>query len=90
MAWALAPKGGLEEAHVTWEKSLERDPPDHQSWHGYAELCLFLGHEARYRRALKALFERWENATDNWVVAEHTRPLFACSCLFPGMSYDAQ
>jgi eukaryotic-like serine/threonine-protein kinase len=31
----LAPLGRLEEGRVVWEKFLDTDPPDHDSWNGY-------------------------------------------------------
>jgi serine/threonine-protein kinase len=72
LAWALVPRGGLEEARAVWEKLLERDPPDHDSWYGYAQLCLFLGNEEAYRRARKALLERFGDTANDWIVAERT------------------
>jgi serine/threonine-protein kinase len=72
LAWALAPRGGLEEARAAWETFLERDPPDHDSWYGYAQLCLFLGNQEAYRLARKALLERFGDTTNDWIVAERT------------------
>jgi serine/threonine-protein kinase len=70
LAWTLAPRGGLEEARAAWEKLLERDPPDHEGWRGYAPLCLFLGNEDAYRKARRALLKRFGEATSSWIVAE--------------------
>src|SRR5262249_53996832 len=42
---------------------------EHDAWYGYAELCLFLGDEDEYRRARRALLERF-GATNNPYVAE--------------------
>jgi serine/threonine-protein kinase len=72
LVWALARGGDLEEARAAWEKYLERNPPDHDSWYGYAQLCLFLGNEAAYRRNRKALLARFGDTTNDWVVAERT------------------
>jgi serine/threonine-protein kinase len=72
LAKALAPNGRLEEARRVWERVLDRDPPDHQSYYGYAQLCLFLGKEEAYRRARKALLDRFGGTTNDWVVAERT------------------
>src|SRR5262249_41417715 len=69
---ALAPRGGLEEARAAWEEFLERDPPDHGSWYGYAHLCLFAGNEEAYGRARKALLARFGDTADDWIVAERT------------------
>ncbi len=72
LAWLLAPKGGLEEARAAWEKSLERDPPEHEAWYGYAELCLFLGNEEAYRRARKTMLKHFGNTSNSWIIAERT------------------
>jgi tetratricopeptide (TPR) repeat protein len=72
LALCLAPKGELEEARAVWEKFLESDPPDHNSWYGYAQLCLFLGNEDAYRRARTALLKRFGDTRNDWVVAERT------------------
>jgi serine/threonine-protein kinase len=72
LALCLAPKGELEEARAAWEKFLESDPPDHDSWYGYAQLCLFLGYEDAYRRARTALLKRFGDTRNDWVVAERT------------------
>ena len=37
-----------DDARVAWEKALDEDPPEHEVWYGYAELCLFLGREEDY------------------------------------------
>jgi formylglycine-generating enzyme required for sulfatase activity/tRNA A-37 threonylcarbamoyl transferase component Bud32 len=75
-----APQGEPEAFRVAWEKLLERDPPDHESWYGYAELCLFLGREGDYRRARLALLKRF-GATTSPFEAERT----ARACLLlPG------
>src|SRR5262249_58228174 len=80
LAKLLAPQGKLEEVRAAWEIGLERDPPDHGSWYGYAELCLFLGREEDYRRARRALLNRF-GATTNPFEAERT----ARACLLlPG------
>ncbi len=72
LAWTLAPTGGLEEARAAWEKILERDPPEHDNWYGYAPLCLFLGNEEAYSRAREALLKRFGDTTNDWIVAERT------------------
>jgi tetratricopeptide (TPR) repeat protein/predicted Ser/Thr protein kinase len=67
----LAPKGRLEEARLIWEKMLERDPPDHDLWYGYAQLCLLLGKDDKFRRAREAMLRRF-GESDDWIVAERT------------------
>jgi serine/threonine-protein kinase len=71
LAKALAPRGGLEEARASWETFLDRDPPDYDSWYGYAQLCLFLEKDDAYLRARRALLQRF-GATTDWVLAERT------------------
>src|SRR5262249_35732319 len=46
-------------------------PPGHDAWYGYAELCLFLGRVDEYRGARKALLGRFGATTDVFV-AERT------------------
>jgi serine/threonine-protein kinase len=67
----LVQRGKLEDARAAWEKYLEREPPDHEPWYGYAELCLFLGKIDEYRRARRALLERF-GTTSNPFDAERT------------------
>jgi serine/threonine-protein kinase len=59
------------EARVEWQKYLAVNPPKHDAWFGYAELCLFIGEEEEYRRARRDLLARFGSATDP-VVAERT------------------
>src|SRR5262249_55738485 len=67
LASALAPRGGLEEARAAWEKILDRDPPEHDAWYGYAQFCLFLGNKEAYVRARQAMLKRFGNTTDDWI-----------------------
>ena len=67
----LIRQGRLDEARLAWEKALTLDPPDHDVWDGYAELCLFLGQEAEYRRASRALIGRFQETPDA-AIAERT------------------
>jgi serine/threonine-protein kinase len=64
-------RGRGEEVRREWKKALEADPPGHDAWFGYAELCLFLGDEAEYRRARQDLLRRF-GATSDAYVAERT------------------
>jgi len=64
-------QGRGEEVRQEWKKALEADPPGHDAWFGYAELCLFLEHEEEYRRARKDLLRRF-GATSDPYVAERT------------------
>jgi eukaryotic-like serine/threonine-protein kinase len=79
LARALTPEGKLEEARTVWEKVLASDPPDHDPWYGYAQLCAFLGDDKAYRQARKALLERFSDSPDHWTTAE--RASLACLLL---------
>src|SRR5205823_1676104 len=66
-----------EEGQSAWRQLLELNPPEHQAWDGYAELCLYLGNEAEYRRARTELLKRFGKATDPQVADRTGR-----ACLF--------
>ena len=59
------------EARAAWKEELAARPPAHDDWFGYAELCLFLGDEAEYRRARRDLLAQFGATTDP-DVAERT------------------
>ena len=59
------------EARAAWKEELAAHPPKHDDWFGYAELCLFLGDEAEYRRARRDLLAQFGSTTDP-AVAERT------------------
>jgi eukaryotic-like serine/threonine-protein kinase len=66
-AWlrdVLILQGRPDEAWAAWRKALEAGPHEHDAWFGFAELCLFLGHEQEYRRHRRTLFVRFGGATD--------------------------
>ena len=86
LATLLAPSGRLEEARALWEKLLRRDPPDHESWYGYAQLCLFLGQVDEYRRVREAMLRRF-GQSDDWIVAERTS---LASLLLPASGEELQ
>jgi serine/threonine-protein kinase len=67
----LVRRGRGEEVRREWKKALELDPPDHDAWFGYAELCLFLGHEEEYRLARRDLLRRFGD-TSSPLFAEQT------------------
>jgi serine/threonine-protein kinase len=67
----FAPRGRLEEARVIWEKMLASDPPDHDTWYGYAQLCLILGKHEEYRRSREEILRRF-GESDDWIIAERT------------------
>ncbi|HJZ91232.1 MAG TPA: serine/threonine-protein kinase [Gemmataceae bacterium] len=66
-------KGRGEELRREWKKELEADPPGHDAWFGYAELCLFLGHEDEYRRARQELLRHFGTTSDPYVAERVAR-----------------
>jgi serine/threonine-protein kinase len=69
LAKLLTPCGKLEAVRSAWAKVLDRSPPDHASWYGYAQLCLFLGDEEAFRRTRTAMLDRFEGAKE-WYECE--------------------
>ncbi len=55
----LAKELRWEELRTVWGQALQGHVPNHDTWYGYAELCLYLGQEEEYRRARKALLARF-------------------------------
>jgi serine/threonine-protein kinase len=80
---ALVRLGRVAEARIAWQKELAADPPVYDAWDGYAELCLYLGQQAEYRRARKELLERFGRSTDPRVAERAGR-----ACLFLPASED--
>jgi serine/threonine-protein kinase len=80
---ALLDLGRAEEARFEWERDLALDPSAHDSWYGYAELCLFLGKDAEYRQACRALLDRFEGSTDPQICERTGR-----SCLLGELADD--
>jgi eukaryotic-like serine/threonine-protein kinase len=76
----LLQQGRRQEAQAVWRKALDADLPGHDAWSGYAELCLFLGQQEEYRRARRALLERF-GATAAPFIAE---PVGRACLLLPG------
>jgi serine/threonine-protein kinase len=60
-------QGRGQEVLFAWRKALAADPAEPEAWLGYAELCLFLGQEAEYRRARRALLGRFGASTDPFI-----------------------
>ncbi len=58
-----------EKVRAEWLRSLKAGSNTHDDWHGYAELCLFVGDEAEYQRTRRELLTRFA-ATANPQVAE--------------------
>jgi eukaryotic-like serine/threonine-protein kinase len=70
---------GLE-AQVSWRQALEANPSELEAWQGYAELCLFLGQQEEYRRARRALLDRFGATTDPFIA----EPVGRACLLLPG------
>ena len=70
---SLVRQGRGEEVRRVWNEALKRDPPQHDAWFGYAELCLFLGDEEEYRRACQDLLRRFGNTSDPYVAEPTAR-----------------
>jgi tetratricopeptide (TPR) repeat protein len=67
----LLRQGQIEAARLAWTQAIDAAPPDYNAWDGYAELCLFCGQDAEYRRARRELLDRFGRATDP-KIAERT------------------
>jgi serine/threonine-protein kinase len=63
----------LEDARMVWVKALELNPPEHEAWYGYAELCLFLGKEEEYHRARQVLLAKFDSSPDPNVIERTSR-----------------
>jgi serine/threonine-protein kinase len=79
-------RGRGEEVRREWKRTLESNPPAHDVWFGYAELCLFLGDEAEYRRARRDLLGRFGASSDPYVAERTARALL----LLPASSDELQ
>jgi eukaryotic-like serine/threonine-protein kinase len=66
-------RGRAEEAMTVWKTALAVDPPDHIAWYGYAELCLYLGHEDEYRIARSKLLARFATETSPGIAEQVSR-----------------
>lgn len=67
MRGLLLKLGRRSEVCTAWKEELAARPPRHEDWFGYAELCLFLGDEAEYRRARRDLLTQFGTVGDRWV-----------------------
>jgi eukaryotic-like serine/threonine-protein kinase len=76
----LLRQGRGTEVQVEWRKLLDGNPREYEAWSGYAELCLFLGQEEEFRRACRALFERFGTTTSPYIA----EPVARAWLLLPG------
>jgi len=72
--------GRGNEVRLAWKNALDANPPEHEAWFGYAELCLFLGDDGEYRRTRRALLDRLGASTDPFIAERTGR---ACLLLPP-------
>jgi serine/threonine-protein kinase len=63
----LLRQGRGREAQAEWQKALDLDPREYDAWSGYAELCLFLGQQAEYCRARRALLEHFGSGSSPYI-----------------------
>ena len=56
-----------DEWRCAWQQELAAEPPDHDAWFGYAELCVFLRQEAEYRRIRRIMLRVFETTTNSYV-----------------------
>jgi serine/threonine-protein kinase len=71
MRRVLFRQGHVAEVLSDWKQALEGRRPSYDEWFGYAELCLFQGDQAEYRRARRDLLAQF-GATANPDIAERT------------------
>ncbi|MGL6074843.1 MAG: protein kinase domain-containing protein [Fimbriiglobus sp.] len=69
----LTSQGKLVEVKNSWREALKADPPEHNAWYGYAELCLYLGDEEEYRYARRALLAKFAKVTDPYIAERTSR-----------------
>jgi serine/threonine-protein kinase len=82
----LLRQGRLDEMRLAWGQAIDAGLPDYDAWDGYAELCLYLGQEAEYRRVRQGLLDRFGTSTD---VQTAERTGRAC-LLLPGSAEELQ
>jgi serine/threonine-protein kinase len=82
----LMRQGRSQEVQADWRTALMANPPGHGAWFGYAELCLYLGQTEEYRRATRALLDRFGDTNDAYVAERVGR---AC-LLLPGLEGEVK
>jgi serine/threonine-protein kinase len=55
----LLRQGKWKEVQLTWRKTLDANPGEHETWFGYPELCVFLDEKEEYNRARRAMLDRF-------------------------------
>ncbi len=75
-----------DEWRRAWQQELAAEPPDHDAWFGYAELCVFLRREAEYRRIRRIMLRVFGSTTNSYVAMRIGR---AC-LLLPGSDDESR
>ena len=78
---SLQKLGRWEESRLAWRQLLDLNPPDQIAWDGYAELCLYLGHQDEYRRVRTEMLKRFGDANDPRVAEPHGTCLFVLAAV---------
>ena len=65
--------GRVDDVRIAWAKALEENPPEHDAWYGYAELCLYLGRTDDYLRARRDLLGRFGGVSEPQIAERTSR-----------------
>jgi serine/threonine-protein kinase len=60
----LIRQGHWDQVEALWRDAIRTNPTRHDSWDGYAEYCIFVGHVEEYKRVCRLLLDRFENVED--------------------------
>jgi serine/threonine-protein kinase len=63
--------GNWKKLRAVWQVQLLDDPPNHDDWYGYAELCLYLNQEDFYRQCRTKMLAKFGSTSDP-AIAERT------------------
>jgi tetratricopeptide (TPR) repeat protein len=69
----LVQLGFGEEVRAAMSEAMKVQPSQHDAWSGYAELCLYLGHQDEYERACHELLGQFESSDDPLVCQNTSR-----------------
>jgi eukaryotic-like serine/threonine-protein kinase len=80
----LVRQGRGEDALALWKKQLATGPASFDQWNGYAELCLFLGHDDQYQAACASLLEKFGKRYESRV----EEPIARACLLLPSLDLN--
>ena len=60
----LMRQGHWDEIEAVWQTAIKTNPTSHDSWDGYAEYCIFVGHVKEYKTVCRQLLDRFGDAED--------------------------